>query len=159
MKNDDVVRLFDLYANDLYRFALSYLGSKQDAEDVVQDVYLKLLSKALFIRRDQEKAYLMKITANACKDLLSSPVRKTSVDLESSTEEIISVFDFTDDDQEVYRTLISLDDKLRIPIYLYYFHDYSYKEISKILKLSESAVAMRIKRGKDQLRDRLERLI
>lgn len=159
MKNDDVVRLFDLYANDLYRFALSYLGSKQDAEDVVQDVYLKLLSKALFIRRDQEKAYLMKITANACKDLLSSPVWKTSVDLESSTEEIISVFDFTDDDQEVYRTLISLDDKLRIPIYLYYFHDYSYKEISKILKLSESAVAMRIKRGKDQLRDRLERLI
>lgn len=57
MRNDEVVRLFDLYANDLYRFALSYLGSKQDAEDTVQDIYLKLLSKSLLLRKDREKDY------------------------------------------------------------------------------------------------------
>ena len=70
MKNDEVVRLFDLYAGDLFRFALSYMGSKQDAEDVVQEVFLKLLNKTVFLKADYEKAYLMKMTANGCKNLL-----------------------------------------------------------------------------------------
>ena len=88
MRNDEVVRLFDLYANDLFRFALSYLGSKQDSEDVVQDVFLKLLSKSLLLIKDHEKAYLMKMTANACKNLLNSSARKTGVDLDLSSEEL-----------------------------------------------------------------------
>lgn len=156
MRSDEVVRLFDLYANDLYRFALSYLGSKQDAEDTVQDIYLKLLSKSLLLRKDREKAYLMKMTANACKDLLDSPVRKTGVDLESTSEEIYCSYDFTDDDKVVFEALMKLEPTLRLPIHLFYFGDYSYKEIAKILSLSESAVAMRIKRGKEQLRGLLE---
>ena len=106
MKNSDVVRLFDLYANDLFRFAISYMGSKQDAEDVVQDVFVKLLSKTVFLKPDYEKAYLMKMTVNGCKNLLKSPAHKTGVDLESASDELACFYDLTDGDKEVYDILM-----------------------------------------------------
>ena len=159
MKNDDVVRLFQLYAGDLFRFALSYLGSKHDAEDIVQDVYLKLLSKTVFLKPGSEKAYLMKVTANDCRNLLKSPVHRTGVDLESASEELACFYELSDGDKEVYDTLMKMDETLRIPLYLHYYEDFSYKDVAKFLKLSESAVAMRIKRGKEQLREKLERSI
>lgn len=159
MKNDEVVRLFDLYAGDLFRFALSYMGSKQDAEDIVQDVFLKLLNKMVFLKADYEKAYLMKMTANGCRNLLKSPAHKTGVDLESATEELACFYELGEDDKEVYDALMKMDETLRIPLYLHYYEDYSYKDVAKFLKLSESAVAMRIKRGKEQLKERLERSI
>ncbi len=152
MRNDDIVRLFKLYANDLYRFALSYLGSKQDAEDVVQEVYLKLLNRSLLLIKGQEKAYLMKMTANRCKDLLDSPARKTGVDLESAINEVACFHDFSEDDKELFNELMDLDETLRIPLYLYYYGGYSQKEIAKIINTSEAAVTMRIKRAKEQLR-------
>lgn len=68
MKNEDAVRLFDLYSDDLFRFAVSYVGSKHDAEDIVQEVFLKILGKHITIIRSTEKTYLMTITANMCKD-------------------------------------------------------------------------------------------
>lgn len=156
MRNDEVVRLFDLYANDLFRFALSYLGSKQDSEDVVQDVFLKLLSKSLLLIKDHEKAYLMKMTANACKNLLNSSARRTGVDLDLSSEELACTYDFNDDDIELFGALMKLDVTYRLPVHLFCFNDYSYKEIAKVLNLTESAVAMRIKRGREQLRELLE---
>jgi len=159
LKNDEVVRLFDLYAGDLFRFALSYMGSKHDAEDIVQDVYLKLLSKTVFLKPGSEKAFLMKMTANDCKNLLKSPAHKAGVDLESATEELACFYELTDDDREVYDALMKMEETLRIPLYLHYYEDYSYKDVAKLLKLSESAVAMRIKRGKEQLKERLERSV
>ena len=156
MKNEVVVELFDSYADDLYRFAVSYVGSKHDAEDVVQDVFLKLLSKNLLFDRRFEKAYLLTITANKCKDLLKSKARKTSVDLESEEWHLEYYDGFTDSDRAVFDELMALDEMYRVPLHLFYYEGYSYKEISRILKLSESAVAMRIKRGKEQLKIRLE---
>jgi RNA polymerase sigma-70 factor (ECF subfamily) len=152
VRNDDIVRLFKLYANDLYRFALSYLGSKQDAEDVVQEVYLKLLNRSLLLIKGQEKAYLMKMTANRCKDLLDSPARKTGVELESAVNEVACFHGFSEDDKELFNELMDLDETLRIPLYLYYYGGYSQKEIAKIINTSEAAVTMRIKRAKERLR-------
>lgn len=84
LKNEDVVRLFDAYSDDLFRFAVSYVGSKYDAEDVVQDVFLKLLRKHVILGKDYEKTYLMTMTANKCRDFLRAPRRKNRVDLEPS---------------------------------------------------------------------------
>lgn len=82
MKSEEVVRLFDLYSNDLYKFAVSYLGSKHDAEDIVQEVFSKLLDKHMSFVNKNERAYLMTMTANRCKDHLRSSAR-SDVDLES----------------------------------------------------------------------------
>ena len=64
--------------------------------------------------------------------------------------------DYNDDDIELFGALMKLDVTYRLPVHLFYFNDYSYKEIAKVLNLSESAVAMRIKRGREQLRELLE---
>ena len=127
MKNEDVVKLFDSYADDLYRFAVSYVGSKHDAEDVVQDVFLKLLSKNLLFDRRFEKAYLLTITANKCKDLLKSKARKTSVDLESEEWHLEYYDGFTDSDRAVFDELMALDEMYRVPLHLFYYEGYSYK--------------------------------
>lgn len=156
MKNEDVVKLFDLYADDLYRFAVSYVRSKHDAEDVVQDVFLKLLSKPLLFDRRFEKTYLLTMTANKCKDLLKSKSRTASIDLESNEWQLEYNDRFTDEDRAVFDELMNLPEEYRIPIHLFYYEGFTYKEISKIIKLSESAVAMRIMRGKEKLRIRLE---
>ena len=156
LKNEDVVKLFDTYADDLFRFAVSYVQSKHDAEDVVQDVFLKLIGKKLLIDKRFEKAYLMTMTANKCKDLLRSSARKTSVNLESNEWQLEYYEGFSDHNKEVFDELMRLEETYRAPIYLFYYEGYSYKEISRILDISESAVGMRIKRGKEMLKIKLE---
>ena len=63
---------------------------------------------------------------------------------------------FTDDERQLYDELMQLPDIQRVPVYLHFYEGYTYKEIAKILQISESAVAMRISRGKDELKKRLE---
>ena len=156
MKKDTVMRLFSQYGTDLYRFALSYVGSKCEAEDIVQDVFVKLISRPCVIRQGTEKSYLLKITANRCKDYLKSPRYKTHVDIDDYADVIGSSEEYTSDDNSLFNALNLIDEKTRMPIYLHYYEGYSYKEISAILKISESAVAMRISRGKEELKKLLE---
>ena len=152
MKNDAVLRLFSIYADDLYRFALSYIGSKCEAEDIVQDVFVKLISKPLIIRPEQEKAYLLRMTANLCKDYLKSP----NVDIDALGDVIGVSVDYSKDDDSLFEALSQMDEIYRMPIYLHYYEGYSHREISGILKVSEAAIAKRISRGKEELRKRLE---
>ena len=155
MKSEEVVRLFDLYSNDLYKFAVSYLGSKHDAEDIVQEVFSKLLDKHVSFVNKNERAYLMTMAANKCKDHLKTSSR-SDVDLESEEWHLQYYDGFTERNKAVFDELMRLEEQFRVPIYLHYYAGYSYKEISGILRLSESAVAMRINRRKERLRIRLE---
>ena len=155
MKSEEVVRLFDLYSNDLYKFAVSYLGSKHDAEDIVQEVFSKLLDKHVSFVNKNERAYLMTMAANKCKDHLKTS-SSSDVDLESEEWHLQYYDGFTERNKAVFDELMRLEEQFRVPIYLHYYAGYSYKEISVILRLSESAVAMRINRGKERLRIRLE---
>ena len=156
MKNEDVVRLFDAYADDLYRFAVYYSGSKHDAEDIVQDVFLKLLGDHVEIKPSKEKTYLFTMTANRCRDYLRSASRKTGVDLESCENELQYFDDFNERNRAVFDELMNLDGQFRMPIYLHYYAGYSDKDIAGILKISESAVAVRINRGKALMKIGLE---
>ena len=155
MKNEDVIRLFDLDSNDLYKFAVSFLGSKHDAEDIVQEVFSKLLNKNMFFEKRNEKAYLLTMAANKCKDHLKASARN-DIDLDSEDWHLQYYDGFTEQNKVVFDELMRLEEQFRVPIYLHYYAGYSYKEISQILKLSESAVAARINRGKERLRIRLE---
>ena len=110
MRNEDVVTLFDAYSNDLYRFALMYLGSIQDAEDIVQEVFLKLLDKHMFFERKNEKAYLLTMTANRCKDQLRSSSRNEIVDLESVEWQLADNERFTERHRAVFDELMRLED-------------------------------------------------
>lgn len=152
MKNETVVRLFDLYVDDVYKLALSYIGIKQEAEDITQTVFMKLIAKNIPLKQESEKAYLLKMTVNLCKDYLKSSQRKQFVSFDD-LENVVSDECKTDsDEKEIYSCLMTLPEKYRVPLYLYYYEGYSYREIAKILKIGESAAAMRISRAKKELK-------
>ena len=156
MKNDKVLHLFDEYANDLYRFAVSYVGISHEAEDIVQNLFLKLLTKNIILSKKSEKSYLLKMTANMCKDYLKSKRATTSIGYDEVGEILSVTYSFVDKEKQLYEILMKLPETQRVPIYLHFYEGYTYKEIAKILKVSESAVAMRISRGKDELKKKLE---
>ena len=114
------------------------------------------MDKHLLFDLKNEKAYLMTMTANKCKDLLRSSARHNNVDIESCELQLQYSDLVEGDHSDIFDELMKLEEAYRLPIYLFYYSGYSYKEIATILKLSESAVAMRIQRGKEKIRFKLE---
>ena len=153
MNNEAVLRLFDTYADDAFRLAYTYLGSRPDAEDVVQDVFVKLIRSDVTISQGKEKSYILTMTANRCKDFLKS-ANVVFNDHFDDAVEVGSETEFDEDDTEMYEAVSELPDKLRVAIHLHYYEGYSLKEIADILDIAPSAVSMRLTRAKDILRKR-----
>lgn len=153
MNNEAVLRLFDTYADDAFRLAYTYLGSRPDAEDVVQDVFVKLIRSDVTISQGKEKSYILTMTANRCKDFLKS-ANVVFNDPFDDAVEVGSENEFDEDDTEMYEAVSELPDKLRVAIHLHYYEGYSLKEIADILDIAPSAVSMRLTRAKDILRKR-----
>ena len=150
MEKVEIARLYDAYAQDVFRLALSYLYHSQDAEDICHSVFLTLVEKDIPLFPGSEKAWLLKCAANLCKDQLKSFWRK-------SREELNENVVFTNErDREIWIIVGTLPPKYRAVVHLYYYEGYSIKEIAKIIKKSESAVKMRLTRGKDELKKEME---
>ena len=140
--------LYQLYNNDVYRLSYSYLLNEQDAEDVIQKVYIKLYNnkKILMLSNNEVKRWLFKVCINESKDILKSPWRK----LKSSITNDIKDEKIKND--TLLESLNKINSYYRIPLYLYYYEGYSIKEISVQLKKSESAIKMRLFRAKEALK-------
>lgn len=146
-------RLVDLYADMILRISYSYLKQTYDAEDICQTVFLKILTKDLrFDSPEQEKAWIIRATINACKDHLRSAFYRRSVPLEAA--ETVAAPQVPK--SHVMEALQTLPDKYRVVLYLYYYEEFSTKEIGTILKKSESAISARLSRGRRMLRTYLE---
>ncbi|MBO7425776.1 MAG: RNA polymerase sigma factor [Clostridiales bacterium] len=152
MENEDVLRLFDMYADDAFRLAYSYLGSRPEAEDVVQDVFVKLIRSDIKITKGKEKTYLLTMTANACKDVLRSGRVVYSAPFDDAVE-VSSNEKIDEEDTEMFAAVSELPEKLRIAVHLHYYEGYSLKEIADILDIAPSAVSMRLTRAKECLRN------
>lgn len=155
MNNDVVLKLYEKYAQDIFRFAYSYLNSYSDAQDVVHEVFLKLLKSNIRITEGKEKSYILKMAANNCKDLLKSKKRSAVIsfdELPSSAEAYEDDFK----DNELTAALKKIPENYRIVIHLHYYEELSVKETAKILKLSVSCVSMRLTRAKEMLREALK---
>ena len=150
MEKIEVGRLYDTYAQDVYRLALSYLRSCQDAEDICHSVFLTLVEKNITLFPGSEKAWLLKCTANACKNHLRSFWRKRIVPLE------VAVITSTDMDRDLWYAIGKLPPKYRAVIHLYYFEGYDHGQIAEILDISVSAVQTRASRARDMLRKELD---
>lgn len=149
MEKQEVARLYDTYSRDVYRLALSYLRSRQDAEDICQSVFLKLLETDTALLPQKEKAWLLKCTANACKNHLKSFWRQNREDLD---EKMV----FTEArDRELWAIVGSLPPKYRAVIHLYYYEGYPQDEIAKILAITRTAVQTRMQRARKILEKEL----
>lgn len=145
----DVLYLFHRYRDDVYRLAVNYTRSRADAEDVCQTVFLKLLEQP-DLTPGKEKAWLMQVTANQCRDLLRSAWWKRTVPLESAFRVPTSEVD------ETIYCLEKLPPKYRVVLYLHYYEQYTTAEISQLLKIPMGTVSTRMKRAKEQLKSMLK---
>jgi len=139
------------YQDKLLRTAIAITGNKADAEDIVQETFIKLFDKNPNFQSEQhETAWLIRVTVNLCKSRLRSHWwKKTEPLLESYPTQ-------SDDQQNLIETVLSLPAKYRIVIHLFYYEGYSTKEISKITELSESTVRQQLTRARRMLKDYLE---
>ena len=154
MKEELLASLYNKYCNQIYRLALSYTCSPQDAEDIVQSVFLKLYEKNPRLDKEKEKAWLIQVTVNCCKDLLKSHWRRNRKDFDSISESQLTYM--TEEESELFLAVMNLPLKYRGVVHLHYYEGYSFKEISKFLKISTSAVSMRLHRSRELLREQLK---
>ncbi len=151
MERQEIIRLFEAYSDDVFRLAFSYLRNRQDAEDVCQSVFLKLMRYPHPLKPGKEKAWLLTCAANACKDHLKSFWRKNVVGLDDRME-------FSSDtDKELWEAVSSLAPKYRAVVHLYYYEGYTQEEIAEILHISRTAVQTRMSRARNQLKEVLSK--
>ncbi len=142
-------QMVEEYAPSLYRLAYSYCLNRADAEDVVQEVFLKYLQHPpACAASEQLRAWLMTVTANTSKNLLSSGWRRKKQPLEDD----LTASEHFDEVVEVRLALEKLPPNLRGAVHLFYFEQLSVRQIAEILHLSETAVHSRLFRARKQLK-------
>lgn len=149
MQEAEILDLFDQYSNMIYRIAFSYLRQSQDAEDTVQAIFLKLIEDKAQPTLGKERAFLTRVTINYCKDALRSVWKRRTEPLDNEI-----VFEQTGD-QELFDAVMALPAKHRIVVHLHYYEGYTFSEIADFLKISSSAISMRVHRAKKLLKDNL----
>lgn len=141
------------YADTVKRLCMVHLKNTADTEDIFQTVFLKYaLSSAEFESREHEKAWFIRVTINACKDLLKSFFRSRTVSLDELAE---LPAEMSDDNREVLEAVLSLPDKYKEVVYLHYYEDYTAPEIGKILGKNVNTVYTLLNRARQLLREKL----
>ena len=143
-------RLANTYADAILRLSYAYLKNTQDAQDVCQTVFVRLLTEPReFESGEHERAYILRMAANACKDLLKSPWRRRTCDLEACAQ----VPAPETSDGSVLAAVNQLPAHYRSVIYLFYYEGYQASEIGEILGVPTATIHTRLARGRARLRE------
>lgn len=142
----DIELVFNKYYTTVYRLAFARTQNKYDAEDILQTVFLRLCKcDTVFNDEEHIKAWLIKVTVNTSKNLLSSAFRRLTQPI---SEQTISGEDFS---FEVYDAVCTLPQKYRTVVHLFYYEGYTCAEIARILGAKEATVKTRLKRSRERL--------
>ena len=146
-------RLVSVYSDTVLRLCYTYLHSRQDAEDACQDVFMKILTKAPeFKDAEHEKAWILRVSINQCKDMLKSAARRRNTALENAPEPVAPP-EPQGPDEDILAAVQSLPENYREAIHLYYYEGYSIAEIAEMTAKSEQAVGQHLSRGRKKLRE------
>lgn len=145
--------IYEKYKNTVYSVVFNYVRNVDDAADIQQDVFIKLLqSENEFDSEEHIKAWLIQVSVNRCKNFFRG--RRHMADMEL-TEEIPYEADFGDYD--LMKNVLDLPVKYRIPIHLFYYEDYSIRQIATTLETPEATIKIRLKRGRERLKKMMEK--
>ena len=137
----------------VFRLAYSYLRSREEADDVTQNVLLALWrTDKAFESGEHVKAWLIRVTVNECKKVLRSPWRKRSEPLEDFENTLTFQ---SDKDRDLYEAVMALDAKYRAVIVLYYYEGYSISEIGRLLGIPAATAGTRLARARERLKNML----
>lgn len=151
---EEASRAIDLYGDTVKRICMIHLKNYSDTEDIFQTVFLKYVLHAPdFDSSEHEKAWIIRVTINACKDLLKSFFRSRTLPLDSVIEK---AEDSDSDHSDVLEAVLSLPRKYKDVIYLYYYEEYSAAEIGSILHKNVNTVYTLLNRGRQTLKTKLE---
>ena len=144
---EDVETIIERYGDLLYRLCILMLKNESDAEDVIQETLIKFYRKApVFENADHEKAWLIRVATNECRDLLRFRVRHPLAEVEQ-----IMVASEDSADSGILEALASLPEKYKLVLALYYVEGYKVEDIAKIIGRTSSAVKMRLQKGRKLL--------
>lgn len=141
------------YQDMVYRVALHILGVPADAEDAVQETFLRLYTHSGgFEGEEHLRRWLIRVTVNLCKNTLKSPWRRRRVSLEDIGEP--PVFD-SPEDRTLYDAVMSLPGKYRVVLDLYYYEELSTAQIAEALRARQTTVTTRLSRARAMLKEKL----
>lgn len=151
----------DKYLKMVYRISFHYFGNREDAEDVSQDVFLKLYSHNTKFESEEElKAWLIRVTTNTCHSYFRNPFRKRKTEIDE--KEIENIVGSSSSEQEIINrkvvmdAVMSLSERYRIVVYLYYYEEYSICQISNTLNIKETTIQTRLSRACEKLKSVLK---
>lgn len=138
--------------NTLYRVSFMYLKNAHDSEDAVHNTFLKAIETGKrFESEKHEKAWLIRVTSNICKNMLKAASRKNEPLSDNIPDSSIS-----SEAKELLYALSDLPDSFKIPVYLFYYDGYSSDEIGHMLHITPSAVRSRLQKARELLRNVLD---
>lgn len=149
----EVNEAVEQYADTVRRLCMIYLKNYADTEDIFQTVFLKyVLSSASFESPEHEKAWMIRVTINACKDMLRGFFRSRTVSIDELVEQASAI---PEDHTEVLEAVLSLPQKYRDVIYLHYYEEYTAEQIGQILGKNVNTIYTNLARARQMLKERL----
>ena len=152
----DPARALEIYGDMVYRIALLHMKNKSDAEDVFQEVFLRLVRhRGKILGEAHLKHWLIRVAVNCCKKQFANAYRKHTIPMDREDRAELS-YEMPLGENSVWEVVWTLPENYRDVIHLFYYEQFSVKEIAGLLELTESAVKTRLSRARDMLRERLE---
>ncbi len=150
---EDINRAIGKYADMVKRICVLHLKNHADTEDIFQTVFLKYaLHTSAFQSEEHEKAWLIRVTLNACRDLLRSFFRSRTVPLEEIARQAAAA---DEESRDVLRAVLQLPEKYRRAIYLHYYEGYTAPQIGRLLGKNTNTVYTLLTRGRQLLKQEL----
>lgn len=146
-KNETFDKIVTMHLKMVLKIAFTYTKNTQDAEDIAQEVFLALLKQSkTYSSEEHLKSWLIRVTINKSKNFVKSRWF-------SKKQELPDDLSYLPDNQsDLLDAILSLDEKYRLPIHLFYYEGYSIREIAHILRTKPATIGTRLKRGREQLK-------
>ena len=156
MDEKRAVECYHRHKDTVFKLAYSYCKNRGQAEDAFQEVFYKfMVHNPKFKSSEHEKAWFIRTTINVCKDIFRIKWNRDIVRLEDWDQREESFQTGGDLFDELREAILALPEKYRVPLYLYYYEDYTIKEVAALCELKESTVQTRLQRARERVKKAL----
>lgn len=158
MNQETFIHIFKTYHSLVFRVAFAEVKNHADAEDILQEVFFRYLRYQPELESSEhERAWMIRTTLNLCKDYFKNKWNSSTVGMDkvAESEKVYFKLPYMEEDDTLWAVL-ELKERYRRPLYLFYYEDYSIKEIAQILHLSENTVKTNLRRGRQAVKELLD---